>query len=195
MIFCQFCTRHGVNAGTALLMVGLALMVGGMLALGAFTAPTLFKMLPRSEAGAVMATIFHRYDSVLMVALVLVLLGEGLRFLGSASLQKEWLQKTRWILLLALVGMAGYTIFSLTPTILEMQQTGFTPTGIHHSPAVAQAFNEAHHLSESLYKLELLAALLLILLTPFEGAGAIKGLKADHNHPDTENQSKGETMA
>ncbi|MBY0403059.1 MAG: DUF4149 domain-containing protein [Cyanobacteria bacterium] len=93
MLSCQFCTRHGVNTGTALLMMGLALMVGGMLALGAFTAPTLFKMLPRPEAGAVMATIFHRYDSVLMVALVLVLLGEGLRFVGGGGLQKEWLQR------------------------------------------------------------------------------------------------------
>ncbi|MBY0403060.1 MAG: hypothetical protein K2X66_04120 [Cyanobacteria bacterium] len=108
---------------------------------------------------------------------------------------KGWLPITRWLLLLALVGMAGYTIFSLTPTILEMQQTGFTPTGIHQSPGVAQAFNDAHHLSEILYKLELLAALLLILLTPFEGTGAINGSNSDHNHPDTENQSKSEKMA
>lgn len=150
--------------GTSLQLLGLALMVGGMLALGAFTAPAVFGGLPREMAAPVMATIFTRYDMALVVALVLVLIGEGLRWRSQALLVKSRLNGLRAILLVGLTGALLYSTQIINPQIEHLNRSGVhrnlqTPEG--------QRFEGLHKRSESFYKLEMLAALLLLLLTPF----------------------------
>lgn len=150
------------HIGTGLWVLGLALMIGGMLALGAFTAPLVFKTLPRDEAGLLMGQIFARYDQVLLGALVMCLMGEGLRWAsGSGQLGlKEGL-------FAILSGCVLYSTLALTPQIQAYQAQKQTPSAVGTSIS-AESFSKTHSLAETLYKAQLLMAIVLIFLTPFQ---------------------------
>jgi hypothetical protein len=163
------------SLGTALQMLGLALMAGGMLALGAVTAPLVFGNLPREMAAPLMAVIFRRYDLILLIALGLTLMGEALRI---GARQMIWHPKRsmfRGFLLLGLTGMLLYSTTMLNPQIER-----YNRTGVHRNLQTAEGrqFEKAHKLSENVYKLSLLCAVLLILLTPFAGK-PIRGTEAN----------------
>ncbi|HEY9745896.1 MAG TPA: DUF4149 domain-containing protein [Oculatellaceae cyanobacterium] len=168
----MFCTKNVscgsvcFSLGTGLQMLGLALITGGLLALGAITAPILFGQLPRDNAASVMAIIFRRYDMVLLIATGLTLLGEALRV---GSRQMVWhpiVAAVRGFLLLALCGMLLYSTTITNPQIEAMNKAG-----IHRNLTTAEGrrFDRTHRLSETLAKLSLASAVLLILLTPFAG--------------------------
>lgn len=150
--------------GTAVQLLGLALMVGGMLALGAFTAPIVFGQLPRETAAPIMAMIFRRYDIVLLVALGLVALGEALRFAVRRFSLKCPLIVIRWVLL---IGLGGSLLYSTLVVNADIER--FNKAGVHRSPLTqaGHQFESRHKLSESLYKLDLLMAVLLLLMSPF----------------------------
>ncbi len=150
--------------GTGVQMLGLALMAGGMLALGAFTAPVVFGHFPREAAAPMMAMIFRRYDLVLLGAMALVWLGEWLRWLSKAQLVQSALKKLRYALLALLTGSLLYSTQVLNAEIERMNHAG-----LHRDLATPQGqrFERTHKLSEGFYKLELLGVALLILLTPF----------------------------
>lgn len=150
--------------GTALQSLGLALMVGGMLALGAFTAPALFGGMPRNWAAPVMARIFQRYDIVLMAALVMAQVGEYLRWTSHRVAVKSRLNIVRLVLLGGLTLGIIYSTQFLNPQIEQMNQAGMHR---HMDTPAGRQFDALHKRSENAYKLELLMAALLVLLTPF----------------------------
>lgn len=153
--------------GSGLQTLGLGLMAGGMLALGAFTAPQVFGNFPREAAGPVMATIFRRFDIVLLVCLGLVWVGELLRCCGGLKpFVKNHLHKIRACLLLALTLGVFYSTLKVNADIAR-----FNREGVHREflSAKGRQFEKTHKLSETLYKVDLLLAVLLILLTPFAG--------------------------
>jgi hypothetical protein len=159
------------SIGTSLLMLGLALMIGGMLALGAFTAPLVFKTLPREEAGFLMGQIFGRYDKVLIGAVVLCLLGEGLRFWSGFG-KPGILMGLREVILAILSLAILYNTLVLTPKIQAYQAQRTTQSissSEMASPAISkEAFDQTHKQAEGLYKLQLLLAVLLVFLTCFQ---------------------------
>ncbi len=152
-------------AGTALQSIGLALMAGGMLALGAFTAPVVFHTLPRDEAAPLMAQIFTRFDRVLQIALGLALLGEGLRRVALPAL---WMQGLWGKLRLATLGLLTVTLLYAT-VVVNPQIGAMNRAGVHRAlnTVQGQRFEQTHRLSESLYKLDLLLIVLVLSLTPF----------------------------
>ncbi len=151
------------SSGTALQTLGLALMVGGMLAIGAFCAPVIFKQFPRHEAGAALTIVFRRYDMLLLIALGLVLAGEVGRYLSGVFVSLHWSNLLRYGLIVLLSGLMIYSTQFVNKEIERMQHAGIapnaTPEGI--------AFSKTHQLSEKIYKAEMLLATLLLLLTPF----------------------------
>lgn len=154
-------------AGSALQTLGLALMVGGMLALGAFTAPVVFHQLPRPMAAPVMATIFTRYDIVVLVALGMTIMGEVLRKASCLVPCRSRLSITRKVMLGLLTLSVLYSTTCINPRIEQMNLAG-----LHRDASEAgQQFDKLHKRSEQLYKLELLLAVLLLLLTPFQIPG------------------------
>lgn len=156
------------NLATGLQMLGLALIIGGPLALGAFTAPTVFHALPRAQAGAIMMPVFRHYDIVMLVALGLLLLGEAIRIVSTSNYKDFTGPKViRYGVMGILTAMLGFSLFSVNPHVEELQLSGKHPTAPNVTPAEAEAFESVHHLSESLYKGELMLAVLLIFLTPF----------------------------
>lgn len=153
---------------TALQLLGLAIMTGGMLALGAFAAPAVFGAFPREQAGEAMTQVFLRFDILLLACTALVVLGEAGRFF-SQSTGLSALVITRLVLILAISAIALFNSLSLNPKINNL---------IHHPQfktdiMVIEEFQKAHKLSEQLYKLQLLLGLLAIISTPFIGLSAV----------------------
>jgi hypothetical protein len=153
--------------GSGLQSLGFALMAGGMLALGAFTAPVVFGEFSRAEAGPVMAIIFRRFDRVLQGALLLSLLGEALRISAMQVQRDGKLPLLRWLLLGGLTLSLLYTTVFVNADIERLNRAG-----AHRdlSTATGRQFEKQHQLSEGLYKANLFIVILLILLTPFTEA-------------------------
>jgi hypothetical protein len=161
--------------GLALQLVALTLMAGGMLALGAITAPVVFGHFARPEAATVMGIIFQRYDRVLLVATGVLWLGESLRCLHLARKpafmpeHPSVISYIRGALLLALTGTMLYSIFFVNADIAKMQAAQIKAEQ-SHQPAInpqAKIFEKTHKLSEKLYKANMVMALFLVILTPF----------------------------
>ena len=86
--------------------LGLAVIVGGGLALGAFVAPAIFRTLrSRSDAGTVFGAVLERFDGVAILALVLVGLTTVLRAGAVDEDPRDMRILARWISL-ALMGLA-----------------------------------------------------------------------------------------
>jgi hypothetical protein len=86
--------------------LGLAVIVGGGLALGAFTAPAIFRTLrSRSEAGTVFGAVLERFDGAAILALLLVGLTTVLRAGAVDEDPRDLRILARWIAL-ALMGAA-----------------------------------------------------------------------------------------
>lgn len=150
--------------GTGIQMLGLALMVGGMLSIGAFSAPVIFKHVARPEAGEILTTIFRRYDNVLIAALIMVVVGEVLRIMASSGFQWQApLPLARYAVMTAMIVMMLFSIFKINADIEAMHKAGIG----YGATAEGQKFLQTHELSEKLYKTEMFGAVILILLTPF----------------------------
>ncbi len=152
-----------LSTGTAVQTLGLSLIVGGILALGAFVAPELFRNIDRHSAGQAMSAIFYRYDKVLLAGLVMVLLGELMRFVSGVMSHKSVISLGRYAALGLMSVLMFYSIFVLTPDLYARAQAGVPAKD---TPG-AQEFTRKHKQSENLYKLELLGGILLVILTPF----------------------------
>lgn len=154
--------------GTAVQILALALMGGGMLALGAFTAPTVFHVLPRDQAAPLMAQIFTRFDTVLQIALAMTLVGEGLRW---AAAPVVWMQGLAGKLRLATLALLTVTLLYATVAV-NPQIGAMNRAGVHRELNTAEGkyFEQTHCLSENLYKLDLLLVLLALMMTPFVDA-------------------------
>ncbi len=150
--------------GNGLQNLGLSVIIGGLLALGAFTAPVLFKHFARPEAGDAMTLIFRRYDMVLLIGLGLILGGELLRIIptGLPPLL-SFPVIVRYVILAALGGMVLYSTLVLNPKIEALQDQPDFRSNLE----VREQFNRVHKLSEKLAKMELLAGVILLMLTPF----------------------------
>ncbi len=59
--------------------LSLALLVGGGVALGSATAPTLFRLVDRAEAGATFGAILERWDRLAILAAVVLVVTTGVR--------------------------------------------------------------------------------------------------------------------
>lgn len=151
------------NTGSAMQNLGLALIVGGMLAIGAFVAPVIFKQFPRHEAGVALTIVFRRYDILLLVALGLVFAGEAGRYLSGLFANMHWMNLVRYGILVMMGGLMIYSTQVVNKQIEDMQHAGIHPDA---SPQGIE-FAKTHKLSENLYKTEMLLAAVLLLLTPF----------------------------
>lgn len=146
--------------------LGLGLMIGGMLALGAFTAPVLFKMFPRPEAGEAMTIIFRRYDAVLAVALGVIVLGQAISwFVDGCPWQLGTAGWIRFGLFTALTVTMAYGIWFVSPKMTTLLNT----ENFRNDAALQQEFRALHTQSEKVYKLGMLLAVLMMASLSFAG--------------------------
>jgi len=128
--------------------LGLAVWIGGALALGALTAPALFRELPRPQAGGIFGAILRRFARVRLAALVVTILAAAVKFLvWETHARSVWIG-IRWAALALMAAAVLYEILSLEPAIHKRDER----------------FPILHKRSEMLMKVTLLAALVAMFL-------------------------------
>ena len=151
--------------GCGIQNLGLAVIIGGMLVIGAIAAPVLFREFAaqRHVMGAALTLVFGRFDTVLLVSLGFVALGELLRLKFGSPQPFAPVSLIRHGLMVLMAGGIIYSALVINPSIATMQRAGVRPDA---SPQ-GLVFHRTHKLSEALYKGELLAAILVLMLNPF----------------------------
>jgi hypothetical protein len=153
------------HVGTALQNIGLALVLGGILTIGAFVAPVLFKQFPREAAGAAMTIVFKRYDIVLLVSVGLILLGETLRVMTTGWPKMGIFTGLRMGLMVLMMGILLYSALKITPQMSAMQAEGLT------TPQAMFQFGQLHQLIEKLYKIAVVFAAVLLGMASYAPPG------------------------
>jgi len=129
--------------------IGLAIWIGGALALGALTAPALFRALPRAEAGAIFGPILRRFSRLRLGALVAVVVAAGVNFaLWETHTSSPWLV-LRWTAIVVMAATVMYEILYLEPRLATR----------------GPDFDVLHARAESLMKAGVVAALAAAVLS------------------------------
>jgi len=149
----------------------LSFIAGGILSLGMISAPVVFKNLPLMSAGPLMATIFSRFENVLIALWIMLSIGAFLEVLvrkrqgtlhqAPNPLARPVVRLSFYILLsIALF----YSTFVVSPELRALQHAG-----IHRlsASAMGQHFEQLHRLSETLYKTMFMFAVVLLGTLPF----------------------------
>lgn len=147
----------------ALYHLGLALWIGGAIALGAVAAPVLFRALPRAQAGGLFGPILRRFARLRVLALLFIMAGEGAKFfLYETHAVTIWIA-LRWtaiaFLALDLVYEIGYQ-----ERAMERLRQQMGPDAPAEDPR-RLAFGRLHQRAETLMRVSILAALLAMVLS------------------------------
>lgn len=142
--------------------LGLAIWIGGAIALGALVAPALFRALPRLEAGGIFGTTLRRFARLRLGALVGTIAAAGVKHALWERTATVWIS-LRWAALGLLAFAVLYEIAFLEPS-MAVRRARLTPELSEDHPD-RRAFNVLHKRSERLMKASLVAALLAMLLS------------------------------
>lgn len=143
--------------------LGLALWIGGGVALGALTAPELFRRLPRQEAGAIFGRTLRKFARLRLGAAVAVIGAAAVQYLvWEAHTAGVWIA-VRWTAIAVMAAAILYEIGYLERAI-EQRRQDLTPEQPDDDPA-RQAFQRLHRRAEALMKLSLAAAVVALVLS------------------------------
>ena len=148
-------------------LLGLAILIGGMITLGAVVAPIVFGLLPpMSTGGEVMSTVFVRFNTIVTyTSLGFILMG----FLGKSILE-GWSKRKRYlegIFLIVILGVGIYLGGILTPRVDQLRHMRNQNP---NDQLVGQQFWAGHRLSQGLFGLNLLLGLGVLYLNAMEMA-------------------------
>ncbi|MDP9361189.1 MAG: DUF4149 domain-containing protein [Acidobacteriota bacterium] len=147
----------------ALYHLGLALWIGGSIALGALVAPALFRSLPRYEAGGIFGPILRRFARLRVAALVMIVAGAGAKFLRwETHAATPWLV-IRWIAITVLAFDLVYEIVFLEKP-MQALRAGLGPDVPADDPGRLR-FNALHRRAEGLMKASIVAAFVALLFS------------------------------
>ena len=125
--------------------------IGGIFALGAFTARILFRDLPREAAAPAMSTIFRSFDGVVVACVVVVALATGLRLLAVGLRHRP--DRIALVAGTALTLLGALDVGYVHPGIARMFAEGNT---------LDPAFHALHTLSSRSANLEAICAILVL---------------------------------
>ncbi len=131
--------------------IAVAAWVGGIFALGAFTARIVFRDLPRALAAPTMSTIFRSFDGVVVACVVLVAVATGARLIAVGVRGRA--DRIALVAASALVVLGALDVGYVHPGIERMFRQGRT---------LEPAFAALHQLSSRSANLEGLCAILLL---------------------------------
>jgi len=129
--------------------LGLAVWIGGAIALGALAAPKLFGALPRAEAGAIFGPILRRFSRVRLAAIALILIGAVVQhWKWETHASTPWIA-LRWAAIALMTIIVVYEITVLEPAMAKRDER----------------FSSLHRRSELLMKTSLIAALVALFFS------------------------------
>jgi len=131
--------------------LGLALWIGGAVALGALAAPVLFGALPRQQAGAIFGPTLRRFAKLRLAAVVLMILGAGAKHLIFEKFARTPWITLRWLLIAVLAVTVVYEIAVLHPAMERLRGD--------------PGFQRLHKRSEGLMKASLAVAVVALFLS------------------------------
>lgn len=142
--------------------LGLAVWVGGAIALGAIVAPQLFRSLPRPQAGGLFGPMLRTFARVRAAALAVVLASAATKYFFWESGPTTWIA-LRWAALALMAALLVYEIGFLEGA-LEARRVHLTPDMPDSDPQ-RQAFQALHKRAETLMKVGIMAAIVAMLLS------------------------------
>jgi hypothetical protein len=142
--------------------LGLALWIGGAIALGALVAPQLFRTLPRPQAGSIFGPTLRRFARLRVGALIATIVAAGVKYAVWERTPNAWIA-IRWTALLFMAAAVLYEIASLERA-LETRRVQLTPDMDEEHPH-RRDFNALHKRAEALLKASVLAAIVAMLLS------------------------------
>jgi hypothetical protein len=145
--------KAGTLAAVAETATALALMawLGGMVALGAFSARIVFRELPRVIAGPTMSMIFRSFDGVIVVALCVLVAAGIARYVALGARGRA--DRIALAATAALVLLGVLDVGFVHPRIHDLFEAGRT---------LDPEFVSLHKLSSRSVNLEIIAAALLL---------------------------------
>jgi hypothetical protein len=159
-------------------LAALALAGGGIIALGAFSAPIFFKVMDRRPAGKAMTEMFARFDKFLAVLTWVILVTE-LPFVTMVAMAKfiTFTDSPRWVAFMGIPETVK-TVCVLTVIIWSLENLyGVNRKLAKLEPDIFQegkidrdkykAFQALHKTSEKIAKIVAIAALLALFVSPF----------------------------
>ncbi len=143
-----------------LFSLSMSLWIGSMFFFSFFTAPTLFKELPRPMAGEVISKIFPRYYLLGYCTLALALFSLLLTSILSKSF--PWI---RMALLSVMIGATLYGGLNLQPKTHVLRTVLRTMEDSPEKDLKQLEFNRLHKISVILNSIVLLSGLIVLILT------------------------------
>jgi uncharacterized membrane protein len=143
--------------------LSLAIWIGGGIALGALTAPELFRQLPRPQAGGIFGPILRRFSRLRLAAVFAALAAAAAKhLLWEGHSASGWIA-VRWVALAAMTVIVVYELLGLEPAMAAYR--GKMAAEASDSDPARAAFLRLHRRSEALMKVGLLAALVALFLS------------------------------
>lgn len=150
--------RRLSSALDALNLLAVALWLGGLVALGAIVAPTVFHNVPMPTAADAMTRVFRRFDRIAMACAAVAVITEALRLRARPSSRAGWLAAGLVVVAAALAVVEGV---HFSPAIESLHRSG----AVRGRGASGQELDELHRWAERLAKIEV--ALLFAVLASF----------------------------
>lgn len=135
-----------------------ALWLGGLVALGAITAPIVFDVTPMPQSADAMTLVFRRFDVVAMTCAALALASEAVRAI--VRLPAGRLDHARTVVVAVAAAAATYEGVSLSPQIAGLHAAG----AIRGVGAAGLALSRLHGLAEACGKAQVGLLVALVVL-------------------------------
>jgi hypothetical protein len=142
--------------------LALALWIGGGIALGALTAPELFRQLPRAQAGGIFAPVLRRFARLRLFAILIAIAAAAAKHIVFETHSANVWIVVRWAALAFMAVAVLYEIAALQPA-LERLRPGVA--GAAETDPQRAVFTRLHKRSEALMKASLLAAVVALLFS------------------------------
>lgn len=144
-------------------LLGLAVWIGGIVALGAIAAPVLFRRLPRPEAGALFGPMLRIFEKVSMGAAILAVAGAAGKAIMGGQNMNAW-AVVRFGALGGMVLLLLVANLSLHPAIRRVQDANPGISSLPEEDPARAKFQRLHKLSEKIMMGQLWLGLLALLL-------------------------------
>lgn len=145
-------------------LIGLVVWMGGIVALGAIAAPTLFRRLPPSEAGALFGPMLQVFEKISLGAAVATVAGAIARGIIGHQNPNAWVL-ARDVALFGMVVFLLVSNFSVHPAVRKLQTENPGIGSLPESDPLRARFQRLHRISERLMKGQLLLGLVVLLFS------------------------------
>jgi uncharacterized membrane protein len=144
--------------------LGMTVWLGGIVALGAIVAPTLFRRLPRHEAGALFGPMLRIFEKVSLGAAVFAVTGAAAKAYIAEQNVNLW-SVLRYVALFAMCALLFAANSLIHPAIRKVQEANPNVSQLPETDPARMRFQMLHKLSERLMMGQLAFGLVVLLFT------------------------------